>query len=142
MRVTHPRVRVLPDQALVLLDALGGDGGAFWEDYANGVLPQPQALSLPLCLPPELMPQLQHLEVILAAQKQQVCVAMSHFLAASLWYPYKKTDQRASLKLHTSCSLVVLAHFSHVLPLRLRRGRRDSSQTLGPYPFLMLSQHS
>ena len=63
-----------PSQALALLDALAGDAGDFWEAYANEVLPRPQSLALPLCLPPRLLLELQHAEVIQAAQQQKVQV--------------------------------------------------------------------
>lgn len=60
-------------QALALLDALagGGDDGGFWARYADAVLPQPLALSLPLCLPEELLPQLGHAAIIEAARAQK-----------------------------------------------------------------------
>lgn len=60
-------------QALALLDALAGEADAFWEAYANEVLPQPEALALPLCLPPRLLRELQHEEVEKAALAQKAC---------------------------------------------------------------------
>ena len=64
---------ICAEQGLALLDALSGDGGAFWEDYANSLLPQPEALSLPCTLPPELLTELQHPAIIDGAVKQQAC---------------------------------------------------------------------
>ena len=55
-----------------MLDALDGEGGAFWEQYAGRVLPQPASLSVPFCLPPRLLDELQHQEIIIGAAKQQV----------------------------------------------------------------------
>ena len=61
------------EQGLALLDALSGDGGAFWEDYADRLLPQPDTLSLPFTLPSELLKELQHPAIINGAIKQQAC---------------------------------------------------------------------
>lgn len=58
-------------QALALLDALAGGADAFWERYAAEVLPAPLDLTLPLCFPAELLPELQHGAIIAAAQAQQ-----------------------------------------------------------------------
>ncbi|PRW55940.1 set domain [Chlorella sorokiniana] len=58
-------------QALALLDALAGGADPFWERYAAEVLPAPLALTLPLCFPAELLPELQHGAIIAAAQAQQ-----------------------------------------------------------------------
>lgn len=58
-------------QALALLDALAGGGDAFWERYSSAVLPQPLDLSLPLCFPPALLPELQHGAIIAGAAAQQ-----------------------------------------------------------------------
>lgn len=58
-------------QALALLDALAGGADAFWERYAAEVLPAPRDLTLPLCFPAELLPELQHGAIIAAAQAQQ-----------------------------------------------------------------------
>ena len=55
-----------------MLDALNGDGGAFWEDYAERILPQPASLSIPFCLDPSLLGELQHQEISDGAAKQQV----------------------------------------------------------------------
>lgn len=57
--------------ALALLDSLSGGGDAFWERYSNAVLPQPLDLTLPLCLPPRLLPQLQHAAIAAGAAAQQ-----------------------------------------------------------------------
>ncbi|CAL8466547.1 g6083 [Coccomyxa elongata] len=57
--------------AVALLDAYAGDGGAFWQDYARELLPAPASLSLPFCLPQDLLEELQHAEVLVGAQKQQ-----------------------------------------------------------------------
>ena len=65
--------RMDAEQGLALLDALSGDGGAFWEEYADSLLPQPRALSLPCTLPPELLKELQHPAIINGAIKQQAC---------------------------------------------------------------------
>lgn len=69
----HPLCALAPPrpQALALLDALAGGGDAFWERYTAEVLPAPLALTLPLCFPPELLPELQHGAVIRGAQAQQ-----------------------------------------------------------------------
>ena len=60
------------EQGLALLDALNGDGGAFWEEYAGRVLPNPASLSIPFCLAPCLLRELQHHEIMSGAGKQQV----------------------------------------------------------------------
>ena len=60
------------EQGLALLDALNGDGGAFWEEYAGRVLPDPASLTIPFCLAPSLLRELQHHEVMSGAAKQQV----------------------------------------------------------------------
>jgi hypothetical protein len=60
-----------PPQALALLDSLAGGGDAFWERYSNAVLPQPLELTLPTCMPPELLPELQHAAIVAGAQAQQ-----------------------------------------------------------------------
>ncbi|BDA41168.1 Protein PLASTID TRANSCRIPTIONALLY ACTIVE 14 [Coccomyxa sp. Obi] len=57
--------------AVALLDAYAGDGGAFWQHYARELLPAPASLSLPFCLPQDLLEELQHEEVLVGAQKQQ-----------------------------------------------------------------------
>ena len=62
----------MPVQALALLDALAGEGGPFWEAYTSEVLPQPDTLALPFCLPPRLLQELQHEEVAQAALVQKV----------------------------------------------------------------------
>ena len=66
------------EQGLALLDALSGDGGAFWAGYADSLLPQPKALSLPCTLPPELLTELQHPAIINGAIKQQACCPAQH----------------------------------------------------------------
>ncbi|PSC69026.1 ribulose-1,5 bisphosphate carboxylase oxygenase large subunit N-chloroplastic [Micractinium conductrix] len=58
-------------QALALLDGLAGGGDAFWERYSNAVLPAPTQLTLPLCFPPALLPELQHEAIASAAAVQQ-----------------------------------------------------------------------
>jgi hypothetical protein len=58
-------------QALALLDSLAGGGDAFWERYSNAVLPQPLELTLPTCMPPEMLPELQHAAIVAGAQAQQ-----------------------------------------------------------------------
>lgn len=58
-------------QALALLDGLAGGGDSFWETYANAVLPAPLELTLPLCFPPALLPELQHGAIEAGAQAQQ-----------------------------------------------------------------------
>ena len=63
------------EQALALLDALNGDGGAFWEEYADRLLPQPASLSVPFCLQQNLLAELQHPEIIAGALTQQVHLA-------------------------------------------------------------------
>jgi hypothetical protein len=59
-------------QAVALLDTHAGQGGAFWRDYTRELLPQPAQLSLPFCLPPQLLEQLQDADIIQGAQQQQV----------------------------------------------------------------------
>lgn len=59
-------------QALALLDALAGGGGAFWERYMSALLPPPAALALPCCLPdPPLLGELQHGAIIEGARAQK-----------------------------------------------------------------------
>jgi hypothetical protein len=67
----HFAACLLPVQALALLDSLSGSGDAFWERYANSILPQPTDLTLPLCFPPELLPELQHVALVEGAAAQQ-----------------------------------------------------------------------
>ncbi|KAL4451460.1 hypothetical protein ABPG75_007122 [Micractinium tetrahymenae] len=57
--------------ALALLDGLAGGGDAFWETYANAVLPAPLELTLPLCFPPALLCELQHGAIEAGARAQQ-----------------------------------------------------------------------
>ncbi|KAK9916994.1 hypothetical protein WJX75_009612 [Coccomyxa subellipsoidea] len=57
--------------AVALLDTHAGQGGAFWRDYTRELLPQPAQLSLPFCLPPQLLEQLQDADIIQGAQQQQ-----------------------------------------------------------------------
>ena len=63
------------EQALALLDALTGDGGAFWEEDADRLLPQPASLSIPFCLQHDILAELQHPEIIAGALRQQVHLA-------------------------------------------------------------------
>lgn len=44
--------------ALALLDAAAGDGGAWWGEYADALLPAPAALALPVTLPDRLLARL------------------------------------------------------------------------------------
>lgn len=84
--------RMQTEQGLALLDALSGDGGAFWEEYANSFLPQPTSLSLPFTLQPDLLKELQHPELMADALKQQVRWLLSegaHLLPEILW-PHQK----------------------------------------------------
>ena len=64
-------IHIHPVQALALLDALAGGADPFWERYANAVLPQPAELTLPLCFPPQLLPELQHGAIEAGARAQQ-----------------------------------------------------------------------
>lgn len=57
--------------ALALLDGLAGDGNDFWNRYTNEVLPSPESLTLPVCLPEELLLQLEHKAIIEAARQQK-----------------------------------------------------------------------
>lgn len=57
--------------ALALLDGLAGNGDAFWCQYTNEILPQPELLTLPVCLPEELLSQLEHPAIIEAALQQK-----------------------------------------------------------------------
>lgn len=59
-------------QALALLDAAAGDGGPFWEAYANEVLPAPEALTVPFCLPDALLQELRCPAIASGAHAQQV----------------------------------------------------------------------
>jgi hypothetical protein len=54
------------------MDAVAGDGGAFWGAYADALLPAPEALTVPLCWGPELLAELQHGAIASAAAAQQV----------------------------------------------------------------------
>ena len=77
-----------PGQGLALLDALAGDAGDFWEAYANEVLLRPQSLALPLCLPPRLLAELQHAEVMQAALQQKVgVISVVLHLIDHMWRP-------------------------------------------------------
>lgn len=58
-------------QALALMDAVAGAGGDFWGDYANALLPAPEALTLPLCWGERLLGELQHDGIAAAARQQQ-----------------------------------------------------------------------
>lgn len=58
-------------QALALLDGLSGSGGDFWSRYTNLILPQPSSLSLPFCLPSDLLHALEHRPLIDAAHAQK-----------------------------------------------------------------------
>ncbi|KAL4540889.1 hypothetical protein Ndes2526B_g05447 [Nannochloris sp. 'desiccata'] len=57
--------------ALALLDGLAGDGNDFWSRYTNELLPSPESLTLPVCLPEELLVQLEHPPIIEAARQQK-----------------------------------------------------------------------
>lgn len=57
--------------ALALLDGLAGDGNEFWSRYTNEILPSPESLTLPVCLPEELLTQLEHKAIIEAARQQK-----------------------------------------------------------------------
>lgn len=59
-------------QALALMDAAAGDGGAFWASYASEVLPPPEALTVPFCLPEALLCELRDAAVIAGAREQKV----------------------------------------------------------------------
>lgn len=58
-------------QALALLDGLSGSGSDFWSRYTNLILPQPSTLSLPFCLPSNLLHALEHRPLIDAALAQK-----------------------------------------------------------------------
>ena len=75
---------MLVEQGLALLDALNGDGGEFWEAYAERVLPQPAALSVPFCLGEALLAELQHSDIISGASKQQVQCLQAGFVSDPL----------------------------------------------------------
>lgn len=49
----------------------------FWEVYTDQLLPQPEALALPMCWHTDLLQQLQHDAIIAAAQQQQVSSLLS-----------------------------------------------------------------
>jgi hypothetical protein len=56
---------------VALLDALSGRGDQLWERYSRLVLPGPLELPLPSCLPPALLPELQHAAIQEGAAAQQ-----------------------------------------------------------------------
>jgi hypothetical protein len=58
-------------QALALLDGLAGDGNEFWGRYTNEILPAPEIMTLPVCLPENLLTQLEHKDIIEAARQQK-----------------------------------------------------------------------
>jgi len=53
------------------MDAAAGDGGAFWDAYANEVLPAAEALTVPFCLPDALLRELRSPAVAAGAREQQ-----------------------------------------------------------------------
>jgi hypothetical protein len=53
------------------MDAAAGDGGAFWDAYANEVLPAAEALTVPFCLPDALLRDLRSPAVAAGAREQQ-----------------------------------------------------------------------
>lgn len=57
--------------ALALLDAVSGDGGALWQQYAINILPSPASLTVPFCWSQSRLEQLDHPEIIEAARQQQ-----------------------------------------------------------------------
>jgi hypothetical protein len=63
--------------ALALLDAVSGDGGPWWAEYADSLLPPPSALALPACLPADLLDATAHPALIdgAAAQKARLAKA-------------------------------------------------------------------
>jgi hypothetical protein len=62
-------------QGLATLDALAGDGGGFWGRYAASIFPQPEQLTVPFCLPHELLEQLQHRGIVDGALAQKARLA-------------------------------------------------------------------
>ena len=50
--------------ALALLDAVSGDGGALWQEYALNVLPSPSSLTVPFCWSQSRLEALDHQEII------------------------------------------------------------------------------
>jgi hypothetical protein len=62
----------LCEQALALLDAGAGEGGALWPAYVETLLPEPQELTVPFCLPTALLWELQHDAIVQGARQQQV----------------------------------------------------------------------
>lgn len=70
------------------MDATAGDGDPFWELYADHLLPQPEALCLPMCWPPELLQELQHTAIIDAALQQQVRMQLQQQMGTQQhWQP-------------------------------------------------------
>ena len=61
--------------ALALLDALAGDGGDWWAEYADALLPPPAALTLPSCLPAALVAHTAHRALIEGAAAQKARLA-------------------------------------------------------------------
>ena len=59
-------------ESLALMDAVAGDGDKFYEAYADMLLPDPEQLTLPMCWHDQLLQELQHKDIIDAAQQQQV----------------------------------------------------------------------
>lgn len=63
--------------ALALLDALAGDGGEWWGEYAEELLPPPLALTLPTCLPGDLLALTAHPALIEGAAAQKARLTKS-----------------------------------------------------------------
>ncbi len=59
--------------ALALLDGIAGDANAFWSRYTNEILPPPETLTLPVCLPENLLVELDDRadSLIIDAARQQ-----------------------------------------------------------------------
>ena len=62
--------------ALGVMDALAGDGGAWWAEYSGALFPAPESVSLPMCWSPKLLDALRHSSVSEAARAQQLRLRM------------------------------------------------------------------
>lgn len=59
-------------QGLALVDGVDGQAGPFWEGYCNSILPQPEQLTIPFCLPEAILLELQHPAIIAGARIHKV----------------------------------------------------------------------
>ena len=57
--------------SLALLDGLAGDGNEFWARYCTEILPLPESMTEPVCLPEDLLMELEHDAIIEGALLQK-----------------------------------------------------------------------